>query len=350
VSGRAVAARPVRPLAAASACIASLLLAPAAFGAGPADGGRVSAEGLNAGTQRVLDYWTPARMRQAEPLTVEPPSGGSPAAPRSARPPTEPVVIPPAAPPDWEPADIPAPPAADRQSGPIPYASVELTDTTSYPNRVHGNVFMTMGRGDYSCSGTVVNSTSGGVVMTAGHCVHEGGKGGPWARHVLFVPGYQDAVAPFGGWVARRLFTTKPWRKRARFYGDIGAAALNPNELGQTVEAAIGARGIGFNLPREQAYRSYGYPLFPRPKFDGESLWACDSSFGYVDTIPKPVGPPPSAIGCDMGAGSSGGAWVIDDTTVVSSISYGYAFLPEVVFGPYYGDLAMQVYGMAQAG
>jgi V8-like Glu-specific endopeptidase len=301
-------------------------------------------------------------MANATPLTVEPPAGApsastSTAAKSSTQPEGNPILVAPAAPQGGQPYSTSLAPARYRERlpdqatpGPIPYTSVELTDTTSYPNRTHGIIFFKLGKYNYSCSGTAVNSTSGSVVMTAGHCVQEGGKHRPWATHLIFAPGYQDRVAPFGVWAARRLFTTKLWRKKARFSGDIGAVALIPNAAGQSVESAVGARGIAFNLPRELTYRSYGYPVTPSPKFDGESLWACDSQFGYTDPFPEPKGPPQSAIGCDMQAGSSGGGWVVDDQFVNSSNSFGYSFYPGILFGPYYGDLAAEVYGMAAAG
>jgi len=341
-----------------------LLALPAPAGAReavPADGQAVAAQRIGKSDEQVTAYWTQARMRHSTPLTVDPPEhAGSPAATGSStQPQGDPVVIGPAAPAGWEPettepaASLRLRPGGGSPGGsgaPIPYTSVELTDTTSYPNRVHGIVFFRLGKFDYSCSGTAVNSTSGSVIMTAGHCVHEGGKGAPWATNLIFAPGYQDKFAPFGIWSARQLFTTKGWRKKARFSGDIGAAALNPNPAGQTVEAAVGARGIAFNLPREQTYHSYGYPVIPQPKFDGESLWACDSNFGYTDPFPEPKGSPQSAIGCDMQGGSSGGGWVVGDSVVNSTNSFGYSFLTEVLFGPYYGNEALQVYGRAQAG
>jgi len=329
----------------------------------PQHGHAVAAKRVATGAKRVTAYWTPARMAHATPLTVEPPSTEAGSAGASARsstqPQGEPIVVPPSAPAGWQPQTTSSPPAGIRQrppdqgggeAPPIAYTSVELTDTTSYPDRTHGIVFFTLGKFDYSCSGTAVTSVNQSVVMTAGHCVHEGGRHLPWAKNFIFVPGYQDMFEPFGAWAARQLFTTKSWRKKARFSGDIGAAAMNPNSFGQTVEAAVGARGIAFNLPREQTYRSYGYPVTPQPKFDGESLWACDSQFGYTDPFPEPKGPPQSAIGCDMQAGASGGGWVIGDEVVNSTNSFGYSFLPAILFGPYYGDLAVQVYGRAAAG
>jgi V8-like Glu-specific endopeptidase len=287
-------------------------------------------------------------MSNATPLTVEPPplADGSPSsAPFERR--GDPIAIP-GAPPSGV-----GPPLSRQSRGqslpPIPYTSLELTDTTSFPNRTHGIVFFTLGRANHSCSATVVESATESVVVTAGHCVHlgAGGKQG-WAHNFVFVPGYQDQVAPFGTWAARRLFTTKQWRKKGRLSGDVGAAALTSNATG-TVESVVGSRGIAFNQPREQAYRAYGYPVHPEPKYDGESLWACDSRFGYVDPFAPTKGAPQSAIGCDMAGGSSGGGWVVGDSFVNSVISFGYTFAPEVTFGPYFGNLAAKVYAAAAA-
>jgi hypothetical protein len=302
------------------------------------------------GAKRAVGYWTPERMADATPLEVEAPP--LPQASASAVGTTSggggPIEIPPEAPDGWQPGTTAAVGDFGRQA--LPYSSVELTETTSYPNVVHGIVFFRLGRYDYSCSGTVVNSPSQSVVITAGHCVHYGGRGGGWATHWVFVPGYQDKATPFGGWSARRLFTTKGWRKKGQFAYDVGAAAMNANAAGQTVEGTVGARGIAFNQPREQAFRSFGYPVSPKPKFDGESLWACDSAFGGLDPYGGRHGPPQSAIGCDMGAGSSGGGWVVGDQFVNSVNSFGYVFMPNVLFGTYFGDAAAQVYGRAVAG
>jgi hypothetical protein len=294
-------------------------------------------------------------MSRATPLEVDPPSPAraSAAAARMEQRAGEPIEIPPAAPEAWQPGTTgyPAADAAEpgaRQS--IPYASFEVFDTTAYPNVVHGIIFFRLGRFDYSCSGTVVNSPSRSVVITAGHCVHYGGRGGQWAADWVFVPGYHDEETPLGVWPARRLFTPKAWRKRARFAFDVGAAAMNPDAAGVSLEAAVGARGIAFNQPREQAYRSFGYPVSPKPKYDGESLWVCDSNFGLIDPYPERQGPPQSGIGCDMGAGSSGGGWVIGGQFVNAVNSFGYAFYPDVLFGTYFGDAAAQVYGRAVAG
>ena len=48
-----------------------------------------------------------------------------------------------------------------------------------------------------------------------------------------------------------------------------------------------------------------------------------------------------------MGVGSSGGGWVVGDQYVNSVNSFGYAFLPDILFGTYFGDAAAQVYDRA---
>jgi V8-like Glu-specific endopeptidase len=348
------------------AAVSVALALPAPAGANdslPKPGGAVASNKVGKGPKRVIAYWTRRRMSHATPLEVEPPnvptSSPSSSSTAPAEPAGDPIVIDGDPPAGWEDRTGgsggerlgrgfgPGPPGTP---GPIAFTSSELTDTTAYPNRTHGNVFLTLGRSNYSCSATVVNSPTLSVVLTAGHCVHYGGKHRPWATNWVFVPGYQDAVAPFGTFVARELFTTKGWRKRARFAHDVGAAALYPNATGQTVESVVGSRGVAFNQPRAQVYRSFGYPVQPEPKFDGESLWVCDSQYGYSDPYPEPRGPAQSAIGCDMGAGSSGGGWVVNDQYVNSVNSFGYSFLPNVLFGTYFGDVAAKVYSAAVNG
>lgn len=344
---------------AAAACAALALPAPTPASELPAPGGAVASHRLAGGAERIASYWTPRRMRKAVPLTLENAAGHGPRADLSATAnrDADPILIPGAPPAGTEASttvgsgdvNLGRARGAVPTGGAIPFTSAELTDTTSYPTSTHGNVFFKLGKLRYTCSATVVQSATQSVLMTAGHCVHAGGKGSPWARNFVFAPGYRDRVAPFGAWTARRLFTTGGWRKHVRFADDIGAVALRPNAAGQTVESVVGARGIAFNLPRGQAYLSYGYPVEPAPKFDGESLWTCESQFGYTDPYPERKGIPQSGIGCDMGAGSSGGSWVIGNGYVNSTNSFGYSFIQDVLFGPYYGNLAAKVYGAADS-
>ena len=58
--------------------------------------------------------------------------------------------------------------------------------------------------------------------------------------------------------------------------------------------------------------------------------------------------PQPMGIQCNMTGGSSGGGWVVPtDGRVYSVNSYGYSNLRNVMFGPYQGNIAQQLFTTA---
>jgi hypothetical protein len=73
-----------------------------------------------------------------------------------------------------------------------------------------GKIFFTLGATDYTCSGALVRSRRGYVVLTAAHCVTNGR--GQWAVDWTFVPGYADGAEPYGQYTARRFFVSPRWR------------------------------------------------------------------------------------------------------------------------------------------
>jgi V8-like Glu-specific endopeptidase len=260
---------------------------------------------------RITSYWTARRMRRARPLELlrdRPPRGGRASSAAPARP-------------------------ALHQG----FNRFELADTTSFPNRTHGQVFFTLpGERDFTCSGTVVTANSHSVVLTAGHCIHDGGAGSGFATNWIFVPGYRDGSRPFGEWPAARLTSTAGWVEGANFSFDVGAAVVARNANGQGIQDVVGARGIAFNRPRDQLYRSFGYPAGrPALGFDGERAFACDSGYGGDDATTSP--PQTMVIGCDMDVGASGGAWVAGGSVVSSVNSYKYVLEPDHIYGPYFG-------------
>ena len=209
---------------------------------------------------------------------------------------------------------------------------------TSAPTRTNGKVFFSDGGSNYVCSGTAVLSGNSSVVWTAGHCVHDGASG--FHTNWTFVPAYADGSRPYGTWTARTLLTTSGWANSGDFSYDNGAAVVNANG-GQTLTSVVGGRNIAFNTARNQNYAAHGYPA--APPFNGQRLWVCNSPLVYDDTS---ANPPTLGIDCDMTGGSSGGGWIAGGS-VVSVNSYGYATLPNVMFGPYQGSVAQSLYTQA---
>ena len=264
----------------------------------------------------VRDYWTPERMRRAQPADlVLTPAG---ALIRSA---TQPRT------------------ATDVSAG-----------SASFPARVHGKVFFTIAGGadpgDFVCSGTAVHSNRHTLAWTAGHCVNDADFGGGFATNWTFVPGYRNGDEPFGEWPAEELLTTAGWRDDANTRIDLGAAVLARNAEGQGIEDAIGARPVAFKLSRDQQFTALGYPAEPtifQPTFDGQRLYSCDSPVTGADNPPG-SGPETIQIICDMSGGSSGGGWVNADGAVNGLTSYGYAFDFDHLYGPYFGSEAKSLY------
>src|SRR5262245_16427088 len=131
-----------------------------ALGAEP---GGIAARSLSQSPAEVREFWTPRRMREAEPIDV--PAGPGLAAAASS-------------------------PSLYAQS---PDQEIPASQDTLYPDRIHGRLFVSFGANNGSCSATVVTSRNRDLILTAGHCVSMPGAEGSqptWATNVMFVPGY----------------------------------------------------------------------------------------------------------------------------------------------------------------
>ena len=157
--------------------------------------------------------------------------------------------------------------------------------------------------------------------------------------------GIEPGIAPFGEFVAHTRSAPNSWINLENSNYDLGGVVVYPNAAGQSLERAVGgARGIAFNFPREQTFQAWGYP--EGSPFDGQRSFICESAYGGDDPSPDPSGPPAMGIGCDMTGGSSGGGWMISGGYVNSVNSFGYDSYPNVMFGPYFGDAAENVYDL----
>jgi hypothetical protein len=268
--------------------------------AGPAQAAQpAKAKAVGQSRAAVVQYWTAEKMRNAIPLDVVEGAAG----------------------------------VKQAKAAP-PFTRYE---PTTY-NPAHGKVFFSDGSANYVCSGTALTSGNESVVWTAGHCVNEGP--GAFYTNWAFVPGYKDGAAPYGTWTARTLLTTAAWGQGGDFSYDLGAAVMNTSG-GATLTDTVGSRGAGFNQPAEQHYLSHGYPA--APPFSGGRMFICESDLGLRDTSANPA---TMGIGCDMTGGSSGGGWVVGNN-VLSVNSYGYSNQPNVMYGPYQGSVAQQLYTSA---
>ncbi|GGR98847.1 peptidase [Streptomyces nojiriensis] len=305
----------------------SVLLAAGALVAGAltAAGPSVAADAPASFRQQHTDgFWTAERMRGAAPLDVT-------AVPGAARTPvatsaTPTTIAPTAA----------ASPTAFPQAGGAWTGGGAVVKTS-------GRVFFTMGDRTASCSGDSVTSANGSTVITAGHCVKYQGA---WHTNWVFVPAYNNGSAPYGQWSATKTFATDQWAASEDMNMDVGLAVVAPLN-GQTLSQAVGAQGIAFNGGYNKKMYSFGFPA--AAPYDGTKLVYCSGNSSKDFLLTKDHG-----LGCNMTGGSSGGPWFQDFNeatglgTQVSVNSFGYTFLPNRMYGPYFGNEAKAAYDKAQ--
>lgn len=188
----------------------------------------------------------------------------------------------------------------------VPYDRAGLGAAT------YGRLYFEVAGSTYVCSATVVNSTSGNVVVTAAHCVMALDGSGTPATNVVFVPGDagNGASQPYGIWAATEFLVPQNFIDNARAdeKGRVSgtgwttdfAFLVMEEKNGQSIQDVTGGQGIAFGVP-VQAITQIGYPS--APPFDGSDEYMCastnwsQSSAGGYSHL------------CDMTQGSSGGAW-----------------------------------------
>ncbi|WP_372410877.1 serine protease [Streptomyces luteireticuli] len=282
-----------------------------------------------AAQQRVAEFWTPERMRSATPLDV---TADRPAdAPRSTGRHTT-----------VAPTPAPAPTPAHPSVRSFPQAGGPWTGGGAVL-KTSGRVFFTFQGRTASCSGDAVTSGNHSTVITAGHCVKYQGS---WHTNWTFAPGYHDGQAPYGTWTATKTLSTPQWTASEDMNNDIGAAVVAPLD-GKQLTDVVGGQGLDFNGAYGRAMYSFGFPA--ASPYDGTKLIHCSGTATKDFLLTKDHG-----LSCNMTGGSSGGPWFtsFDESTgtglQASVNSFGYTFLPNTMFGPYFGDEAKALYDTAQ--
>ena len=235
-----------------------------------ADGARVD---TLSSAKEVEEYWTPERMRNAQPLTAE-----DTGAKRSSSTPEQPT---------GPPGDTPA-------AAPSGDVRTKIDETP-----VAGKVFFTKpsdGK-DYVCSASALNSDSKQMAITAGHCAHEG-DGGDWMENWAYAPEYRNGDRPYGTFAAKQLRTFNGWIDNGDLNWDVAMVTTWPQDDGKLVNRT-GGNGLSWNYSREQDVTINGYP---GNRDNGEIQWYCTGTTSDSDGK--------LALGCDFGGGSSGGPWM----------------------------------------
>jgi V8-like Glu-specific endopeptidase len=264
--------------------------------------------------EQTLAQWTPDVMRDATPMeaVADVPLGPLPSSAKSLE--AEVVLVPHPplldVPPD--PDNLlfdPMPRFSARAKKPAvaaPFSSsrlIPLDADRSYPYRTVGLLlFRKQDDTVFSCSASIVSQR---LVLTAGHCVHDGsGQLGGYYHGFVFIPAFRDGNAPFQAWTYSSVFTTNSWytgKGKVPNSSDFGILEMNDSQAGDRIGAILGWLGVLANRLSPNHVLSLGYPS----NIDGgmKMHQAASQSIGStgLNTI---------AYGSDMEHGSSGGPWV----------------------------------------
>ncbi|MFH8346540.1 trypsin-like serine peptidase [Streptomyces sp. NPDC018045] len=116
------------------------------------------------------------------------------------------------------------------------------------------------GDADHHCTASVVHSAAGDLVVTAAHCVYDGG----FRTNLVFAPGYHDGVLPYGVWVPSRIDIDPRWAEDRDDGHDVAFLRVRrPQGAGSgtgRVEELTGAERIRFSPPAGLPTRAVGYP------------------------------------------------------------------------------------------
>jgi V8-like Glu-specific endopeptidase len=199
------------------------------------------------------------------------------------------------------------------------------------------------GQGHF-CSGSVVNSPQGDVVLTAAHCVYD--TNGAYTD-LAFVPGYHDGQDPYGVWTPSDVVVPPQWA--ADEDPDYDVAFLVVHEAGSSarIQDVVGGDQLGLEPAYAGLTQVVGYPqTTEKPitctnlttQVTDPSLTVPQLQFDCVDYPGGTSGGPfLRAVDANTGLGTVvgviGGFEAGGDTPDVSYASY---------FGPWVGSLFAQ--------
>ena len=220
-----------------------------------------------------------------------------------------------------------------------------------------GRILFSSGGSDWICSGTVVDDagTANGysIILTAGHCVYDGADG--WSYNFLFMPDFDDnpiydcAARVLGCWTANRLgihtnFHPSGFGPDAALRVDYGFARVGAGSKSGQLDATVGGYGITTaTIVNADVQWAFGFPAEGRYK--GKDLIFCTGT-----TAPDPNLSGVYGMNCNMNGGSSGGGWLLgsanpsgDENRFLSSVnSYGYSGLAKM-FGPKFTTQTIEI-------
>lgn len=183
------------------------------------------------------------------------------------------------------------------------------------------------------CTGSVLHSAAGNLVITAAHCL-------AGASRITFVPGLAGAGAPTDLWIAEAVYLDPRWIASRDPHADYAIARVGSN-AGGSVESHVGeSLTLGTAPALGSKVTVTGYPAGV-----GGSPIGCSAPTSVNDR-----GFP--AVACDgLVGGTSGAPWVND--TTLTGLTGGFEHggcSPNVSYSPPFDEQVARLLARAEAG
>ena len=227
----------------------------------------------------------------------------------------------------------PAPRAASKFPMParVTQAGTVTADPVAPDPRI-GAIFLG-GQSLHACTGSVVHSATGDLVLTAAHCMADG-------IDASFVPAFAKTAAPHDYWHIDEVYLDDRWLADQDPLADFAVARVSRDGRG-SVEAAVGG----------------GFVLGPRPNVGtdvdvtGYALGVGGDPIGCVARVAELEHGYPS-LRCDgLVDGTSGAPWLAGDTEVgITGGLHGGGCLENVSYAPPFDDAVTRLMTRAEAG
>ena len=112
------------------------------------------------------------------------------------------------------------------------------------------------GEGHY-CTGSVVNSPEGDIIVTAAHCVYD--SSGVYTD-IAFVPGYHDGQDPYGVWIPSAVVVAPQWASSSDPNYDVAFVVVHEEGSSTKIQDVVGGDDLGLDPGYTGLTRVIGYP------------------------------------------------------------------------------------------
>lgn len=201
------------------------------------------------------------------------------------------------------------------------------------------------GQGHY-CTGSVVNSPEGDVIVTAAHCVYD--SSGVYTD-IAFVPGYHDGQDPYGVWIPSAVVVSPQWASGSDPNYDVAFVVVHEQGSPTKIQDVVGGDQLSLSPGYAGLTQVVGYPESTEQpitctnytkQFTDSSLTTAQLEFD-CDDFPGGTSGGPFLQGVDANTGLG---------SIVGLIG-GYEAggdTPDVSYSSYFGDWVGSLFAQAE--